>query len=92
MEERDSHDCRKWKKFVRLKQRLLTTSGNDITMRLDKGHVYPESTKNGFVSLIAEAENAELAIVPTKVSARRKITSAFTGCSTFVSCYLNQLY
>jgi hypothetical protein len=38
-----------------------------VNVFIDKGHLFPESTKNGFVSLIAETENAELSIDPSKV-------------------------
>ena len=42
--------------------------GHDVNIYVDKGHVYPESTKNGFVSLIAETENAEVTVSQTEVS------------------------
>jgi hypothetical protein len=50
---------------------IIIDPGHDINIFLDKGHVYPESTKNGFVSLIAETENAEISASPSKVNIMR---------------------
>ncbi len=69
--------------------------GHDINIFLDKGHVYPESTKNGFVSLIAETENAEISASPSKVNNIRyfRALSQYFFCTgqDFASVNLNDV-
>ena len=56
--------------------------GHDLKVFVNKGHIYPESTKNGFVSLIAETENAELTVSPSEVRILSLINAV--TCYTYV--------